>query len=298
MQKSAAERNQSWTIRRLILWATDYLRERGIDSPRLTAEVLLGGALGCSRLDLYLQHAKPLEDAELQRFKQLLLRRARREPLAYITGFREFWSLEFKVTPAVLIPRPETECLVESVLGIIDRFTGEAPRRILELGTGSGAVAVALAKERPRHFYVATDRSPAALEMAVENARRHDVAERIKFVCADWFSAFAAGAKRFDLIAANPPYIPSGELARLAPEIFEHEPLQALDGAEDGLACIRQIVAAAPALLNAGGRLLIEIGHDQRDALLRLTEASGGYTQTTFCKDLGGHDRVAVLHKK
>jgi len=282
----------------LIHWAADYLRQRRIDSPRLTAELLLCQALAASRLDLYLNYQKPLEDAELQRFKALLLRRARREPLAYITGIKEFWSLELRVTPAVLIPRPETECLVEAALVAMDRQAPDGPLRILELGTGSGAVSIALAKERPQHFFAATDRSTAAIAQAADNARRHALAAHIGFVCADWFSAFAPGAQRFDLIVTNPPYVPSADLQQLEPEIFEHEPRLALDGAADGLTCVRHIVAHAPGYLTPGGRLLVEIGHDQENDVRALIEAGGQYGDTVFHKDLGGHARVVAATKK
>lgn len=298
MQSSATDPHQRWTVRKLIRWAADYLKQRQIDSPRLTAEILLATALASNRLDLYLNYEKPLVDAELQHFKRLLLRRAGREPLAYITGKKEFWSLELEVSPAVLIPRPETECLVEAALEILDRAAHTEPRRILELGTGSGAIVIALAKERPQHFYTATDRSADAIDQAARNARRHDVAGRICFLCADWYSAFATGIKRFDLIVSNPPYIPTGELPRLAPEINKHEPCLALDGTEDGLACVRHIVTHAPGLLRRGGGLLLEIGHDQRDRVLELVQANDQYTDTVFRKDLGGHARVAVVAKK
>lgn len=298
MQRSATDSHQKWTVRKLIRWATDYLKQRGVDSPRLATEVLLAIALESNRLDLYLNYQKPLDDAELQRFKRLLLRRAGREPLAYITGNKEFWSLELNVNPAVLIPRPETEVLVEAALSILDRHSEAGPRRILELGTGSGAIVIALAKERPQHYYTATDRSTAAIVQAAQNAHRHDVAGRISFLCADWYSAFATGPARFDLIVSNPPYISTGELSRLAPEIHQYEPLIALDGAEDGLACIRHIVDDAPGFLQAGGGLLIEIGHDQRESVRSLAQTNIDYADTVFHKDLGGHARVAAITKK
>lgn len=287
-----------WTIRKLLSWATGYLQDHRIDSPRLTAEILLCGALKVNRIDLYLDFAKPLSGKELKRFKALLRRRISREPLAYITGKKEFWSLELSVSPAVLIPRPETECLVEVALAFLDRTGSGAGQRVLDLGTGSGAVIIALAAERPQHVYVATDLSAAAVEIARVNAVRHGVASLIGFVCADWFGAFAPPVARFDLIIANPPYIPSGTLPELEPEIFAHEPHLALDGAADGLGPLRRITAAAPSFLTAGGCLLLEIGYDQRDAVGRLAQAGGEYAPVRYMRDLGGHDRVAVLEKK
>ena len=300
MQNSAADAHQTWTIQNLIRWAAAYLKKHHVDSPRLTAELLLSTALGSSRLDLYLNYAKPLEDAELQEFKQLLLRRARREPLAYITGVKEFWSLELRVTPAVLIPRPETECLVEEALAILRRHGQDGSGRVLDLGTGSGAIVIALATGQPQHRYTATDVSPEAIQLAIENARRLDVDNRIDFICADWFDAVAQGegGQRFDLIVTNPPYIPSGDLQHLAPEIFEHEPHLALDGTEDGLACVRHIIESAPSFLKSGGRLLIEIGHDQSVDVREMAKSAGVYDETDFRKDMAGHRRVAVLAKK
>ena len=298
MQNSAADAHQTWTIQKLIRWAEGYLKKHGVDSPRLSAELLLSTALGTSRLDLYLNFAKPLEDVELQEFKRLLLRRARREPLAYITGVKEFWSLELKVTPTVLIPRPETECLVEAALSILDEHAKNDIWRILDLGTGSGAIVIALTTEQPQHSFTATDLSADAIRLATENACRHKVDKRIDFICSDWFNEINLSGKRFDLIVTNPPYIPTGDLPQLAPEIVNYEPHLALDGTPDGLASIRHIIENAPQFLKAGGRLLMEIGHDQSSAVQKMVTSVGAYAETGFRKDLAGHDRVAVLIKK
>ena len=298
MQNSAADAHQSWTIQKLIRWAEGYLKKHGVDSPRLSAELLLSAALGTSRLDLYLNFAKPLEDAELQAFKRLLLRRARREPLAYITGVKEFWSLELKVTPAVLIPRPETECLVEEALSILNEHAQDETWRILDLGTGSGAIVISLTTEQPQHLFTAADLSPDAIRLAAENACRYQVDKRIDFICSDWFNGIKPGGGLFDLIVTNPPYIKTGDLRQLAPEIFEHEPHLALDGTPDGLASIRRIIESAPPFLKTGGQLLIEIGHDQNNAVQEIVTSAGAYAETRFRKDLAGHDRVAVLIKK
>ena len=298
MQSSAADANQSWTIQKLIHWAAAYLKKHEVDSPRLSAELLLSTALGSSRLDLYLNFTKPLVTAELQEFKRLLLRRARREPLAYITGVKEFWSLELKVTPAVLIPRPETECLVEEALSILNEHAQNNSWRILDLGTGSGAIVIALATEKPQHSFSAVDLSPDALRLAAENACRHGVDKQIDFICSDWFDGIHPVGERFDLIVTNPPYIPTGNLAQLAPEIQEHEPCLALDGTPDGLASVRHIIEGAPPFLKTGGRLLMEIGHDQSGAVKKITASVEAYAKTGFRKDLAGHERVAVLIKK
>lgn len=298
MPTSTADAGPPWTIQKLIRWAAGYLKKHGADRPRLAAEVLLAAALGASRIDLYVNYAKPLEDAELENFKQLLLRRARREPLAYITGEKEFWSMALRVTPAVLIPRPETECLVEAALAAMGQGPRTGPARILELGTGSGAIVIALAGEQPQHRFTATDVSPAAVRVASDNARRHGVDGRIDFVCADWFEALRTGGQPFDLILSNPPYIRSADLPRLAPEICEHEPHLALDGSASGLAFIRLLIEQAPTFLQAGGRLLLEIGHDQSDDVRGMGESADAYADIDFRRDLNGHARVAVFTKK
>jgi len=298
MPTSTADAPSPWTIQKLIGWAAGYLKKHGVDSPRLSAEVLLATALGASRIDLYVNYAKPLEDAELKNFKQLLLRRARREPLAYITGVKEFWSMELRVTPAVLIPRPETECLVEAALAMMAQRLRPGPGRILELGTGSGAVVIALATEQPQHQFTATDVSPAAVQVASENARRHGADSRIDFICADGFEAITPGGRPFDFIVSNPPYIRSGDLPHLAPEITEHEPHLALDGTESGLAIIHLIIERAPSFLKPGGRLLMEIGYDQGSDVRRIGAAADAYADIALRRDLNGHTRVAVFTKK
>lgn len=298
MPAPTADRPSPWTIRKLIRWAAGYLEKHGADSPRLSAEVLLATVLGTSRIDLYVNYAKPLESTELDKFKQLLLRRARREPLAYITGEKEFWSMALRVTPAVLIPRPETECLVEAALAVMAQPLPTGPGRILEVGTGSGAIVIALASEQSQHRYTATDVSAAAVRVAAENARRHGVDHRIDFICADGFDAIVPGGRPFDIIVSNPPYIRSGELAHLAPEIYNYEPHLALDGTENGLAVIRRMIEQAPAFLKAGGRLLMEIAHDQDNDVRKLGAAADAYADIAFRRDLNGHMRVVVLTKK
>lgn len=298
MPAPTADRPSPWTIRKLIRWAAGYLEKHGADSPRLSAEVLLATVLGTSRIDLYVNYAKPLESTELDKFKQLLLRRARREPLAYITGEKEFWSMALRVTPAVLIPRPETECLVEAALAVMAQPLPTGPGRILEVGTGSGAIVIALASEQSQHRYTATDVSAAAVRVAAENARRHGVDHRIDFICADGFDAIVPGGRPFDIIVSNPPYIRSGELAHLAPEIYNYEPHLALDGTENGLAVIRRMIEQAPAFLKAGGRLLMEIAYDQDNDVRKLGAAADAYADIAFRRDLNGHMRVVVLTKK
>ena len=288
----------SWTIIKLIRWATSYLKSHDIDSPRATGEILLAHALKLKRIDLYLNYDQPLNDEELQRFKALIKRRIRREPVAYILGVKEFWSLDFEVNPNVLIPRPETECLVEKALDLLSQSSASSPRRILELGTGSGAIVTALASQQPQHVYFASDRFWPAVEVARVNAGRHECAARIHFFVGDWFSALNDARTGFDMIVSNPPYIPSRVISGLQPEICRFEPRTALDGAGDGLACYRTIIGAAAGYLKTAGMLVMEIGHDQREDVRRIAAAGDRFAEFDCARDYSGHDRVVWMRKK
>jgi release factor glutamine methyltransferase len=287
-----------WTILRVILWAAAYLKERGIDSPRSAAEILLAHALRTDRVQLYVHHDKPLEKAELAAFKELIRRRVRREPVAYIVGRKGFWTLDLAVGPEVLIPRPETECLVEAALAVLVKVPEGRCARVLDLGTGSGAVVLALAAEAGRHRYFASDLSIAAVATARRNALAAGVAGRVEFFAADWFSALKQGGEPFDVIVSNPPYVARSALAELQPEIVRHEPHLALDGGPDGLKSYRAIIGAAGGHLAPDGALLLEIGSDQRDAVQRIAAQAGGYDDGRCVADYAGRDRVVALRKK
>lgn len=285
-----------WTIIKLLKWTESYFDAHDIDSPRMTAEILLALALQTIRINLYLQHDKPLSHDELTRFKALIKRRINREPVAYITGSKGFWTLDFEVTRDVLIPRPDTECLVEAALALLPDRKTDPPKRILDLGTGSGAIIISLASERTFHVYVATDRSPAAAILAAKNASKNGLGKKIFFFCSDWFHGIHP-QQRFDIIVSNPPYIPTETIASLAPEISRFEPRMALDGDYDGLSDIRKIIHAAPDYLNNEGYLLLEIGFDQMEQVSAIAENSGFYTGIEFIQDDAGHHRVAKLKK-
>lgn len=259
--------SETWTVLKVLQWTANYLQQAGVDNGRLDGELLLAATLGLDRVGLYLNYDRPMEPAELEGFREFVKRRARREPLQYILGTTEFWSLPFKVTPAVLIPRPDTEILVEEALKRAD----DAPS-ILDVGTGSGAIAVALAHELPAAQVVAVDCSPEALAVARGNATLNGVDGRISFQEGDLFALESA---EYDLVLSNPPYIPVADIPTLMPEVRDHEPRGALVGGEDGLEAYRALARQAPTLLRAQGWLLVEVGIGQAEAVAELLEAAG-----------------------
>jgi len=284
-----------WTIIKLLSWTESYFQSHSIDSPRLTGELLLAYSLDITRLDLYLQHDRPLNKNELSHFKALIKKRAENQPVAYITGEKGFYESDFRVTKDVLIPRPDTETIVEQALKILNANKNNRPWNILELGTGSGAIIISLAKEKPHNYYFASDFSIAALEIAKKNAEKI-INNKIIFFCTDWFSSIKE-SMQFDLIISNPPYIPSSDIAKLEPEIREFEPMLALDGGKDGLNSIRFILKKAHCCLAPGGVILLEIGFDQKDRLINIVNKYSQYPSIKFIKDLSGHNRVALIKK-
>lgn len=290
---------EDWTPLKLIQWTTGHFEKKNIPNPRLDAELLLAHVLQCPRIDLYTGYEKIVSEKDLATFKALIERRAKREPLQYMIGETEFWGLKIKVTPDVLIPRPETELLVEEALKNVGAGFSRPGRenraptgiQILDIGTGSGCIAIALAKNLPDAKIVATDISREALAIARENAEVHGVADRIEFVLADiapW-RAFQAEDRKFDLILSNPPYIPTAEFPELQPEVRDFEPRKALDGGPEGLEVIDRILDEAPAFLKPKGHLLLEIGEGQGEKLR--VKASH------IRKDYSGIERVFVFKK-
>ncbi len=273
-----------WTPLRLIAWTQDFFARKGVDAPRLTAELLLAHALSCDRVRLYLDFDKPLGDPELGRFRDLVRRRAEGEPTAYLVGRREFFGRPFRVDPRVLVPRPETELVLEAALAAL--APGGAA---LDLCTGSGCLAISLALERPGARVVATDVSEDALAVARENAAA--LGAVVEFATGDLWAAVHGGA-RFDVIVSNPPYVPAGELAGLPREV-RREPCIALDGGEDGLEAIRRIVAGAPARLVPGGALCVEMHESHAEALPRLCREAG-FSSAEARRDLAGLARFTV----
>ena len=289
---SARAHTETWTVLRLMLWSADYLKTHGVPSARLDAEYMLSHVLGVGRLEMYLQHERPLTARELDDFRPLLRRRAKREPLQYVLGRQAFRSLDLEVRPGVLIPRPETESLVEEVLAWA-RGHGRADLVGLDVGTGSGAIALSLLAEGPFGGFVGSDVSTAALEVAARNRDALGMRERLDLRAGGLFEPVRAG-ERFDVIVSNPPYVAEAERPALAPEVVDWEPTEALFGGSDGLAVIREIVRGASAVLRPEGLLALEVGAGQANAVAALVEARGEYRDVGIRKDLAGKDRVVV----
>ncbi|HWO23153.1 MAG TPA: peptide chain release factor N(5)-glutamine methyltransferase [Kofleriaceae bacterium] len=275
----------AWTTLAVLDWTTQRFTEAGIAGARLEAQLLLAHVLGCSRVQLYTGFDKPLAEQELAGYRELIKRRLGGEPVAYLLGEHEFWALPFYVDASVLVPRPDTETVIEVARGLRDPA---APCRVLDLCTGSGAIAISLAKELPAAQVVATEVSPEAAAIARRNAERNAVAERVEIRAGDLFAPVAG--ERFDLIVANPPYIATAVIATLAPEV-RREPALALDGGPDGLAFYDRICAAAAAHLLPGGAIVLEHGFDQADAVRARLEAAG-FSRVTLTRDLGKNPRV------
>jgi release factor glutamine methyltransferase len=273
----------------LLRWTTDYFGEKGIDNPRLDAELLLAHVLEQERMYLYVHFDQPLQHEEREQYKALIRRRANGEPTQYLTGVQEFWSLEFRVTPAVLVPRPETEHLVEAAIALAKQ---SSQAKILDIGTGSGAIAICLKHEEPEAELFACDISEDALNVAAQNAKTLLKDENgVLFRQGDLFAPFADMS--FDLIVSNPPYISTKEYEALEPHVREHEPQGALHAGEDGLDVYRRLIAEAPDYLNEGGHVLVEIGYGQKEAVTELFERQG-FEIREIINDYAGIERVIV----
>jgi release factor glutamine methyltransferase len=285
---------EPWSIKRVLSWATDDFRRRGNKTARLDAELLLGEALGFDRIKLIVEAERPLAEGELGRYRELIKRRRNGEPIAYILGRREFFALPFRVDRRVLIPRPDTEVLVETALsGTRDRHLYG---RLLDLCTGSGCVAIAFAKDRPTWRVTAVDLSPEAAALARENARRAGVVHNVGVLEGDLFAPLPEGAQ-FELITANPPYIPSGDISGLDVDVRDFEPRLALDGGQDGLTVIRRLLSDAPRYLVPGGLIALEVGFDQA-ALVAPLFQEAGFVEVARAKDLAGVERVVSGRRK
>ena len=288
---------QDWTVGQLLKWTTDYLKRHRSDSPRLDAEVLLAEALGCRRIDLYAAFGELPDEEVRTAFRELVRRRAEGAPVAYLVGHREFFSLDFRVTPDVLIPRPESELLVVAMLDLARRLPAEREISICDVGTGSGIIAVCAAKHLPQCRVTAVDISPAALGVARGNAAKHGVQERIKLIESDLLSAVPPG-ERFDFIVANPPYVSTAEMQALAPDVRDFEPPLALVAGQRGTEVIESLLPQAAERLDPGGHLLIEISPMVHDAVRALLEADDRFQLGPTVKDLARLPRVVQAVRK
>lgn len=275
-----------WTMLKVIQWTSEYFQQKGIDNPRLEAEVLLAHLLGIDRMGLYLNYETPLTEEERAAYREMIQRRTAGEPIAYIVGYKEFWSMRFAVSPECLIPRPETEHLVEEAVRIGKGM--QPPLQVLEIGYGCGAMAIALATEFEGAQIVATDISLGARYLAQENADAYGVGDRITFVLADLYPPREGS---FNFICSNPPYIPTAQVLQLASEVRDYEPLTALDGGEDGLRFFREIAQGAPDFLAEGGWLLLEMGKGQDPQVAALLQERG-FTYIDLIPDYAGVKRV------
>ncbi|MBA3314648.1 MAG: peptide chain release factor N(5)-glutamine methyltransferase [Planctomycetota bacterium] len=282
-----------WTVKRILDWTTEHLKKHGSDSARLDAEILLAHARGCKRIELYTRYDEPLTERQRALMRDLVRRRANAEPVAYLVGFKEFFSLPFKVTPDVLIPRPETETLVLEAVEIAKASTAER-LTLLDLCTGSGCIAVAATKATVKFSTTATDMSEPALAIARRNAASIGVVERIEFRHGDLFDALPADSI-FDVIVSNPPYVSDGEYETLAPDIRLHEPANALLAGADGMDVLRRIAAEAPQRLNFGGHLLVELDPAQANSFSNMLRPS--FRDVRIVKDLAGLPRVVHAMK-
>jgi release factor glutamine methyltransferase len=288
----------AWTVGRLLTWTTDWLGARGSESPRLDAEVLLAFVRGCPRIALYTAFDVPVGEEERARFRGLVKRRGEGEPVAYLVGSREFFSLPFGVTPAVLVPRPETEQLVIRVLDLCQTAgpAGQRPR-IIDVGTGSGAIVVTLAKRLPQAEFVATDISPAALAVARDNATRHGVADKVEFVECDLLGDPRA-AGPWDVIVSNPPYVREDEFDTLPRDVRLHEPRTALVAGPTGVEVIGRLAAAAAEKLVPGGWLLVEVGPSTAAAAEEVVAAQSALSLEPTLKDIAALPRVVQARRR
>ena len=280
------KKEREWTVREVLAWTRDYLRKAKVDRARFEAELLLAHALGTERLELYLHPERVLTPEERARFRELIQRRRAGEPLQYLLGEVEFMGLKLKVNEHVLIPRPETEGLVELVLQDVKQEAKDQELKILDLGTGSGAIAIALAQALPRSRVLAVDISAEALALAAENAQRNGIGN-VEFRRSDWFSNVV---EKFEIIVANPPYVAREEARRLPREV-RAEPREAWDGGPSGLEHLKRIIAEAPRHLVPGGRLYLEIGAGQGAMTRELALATGAFDPVEVLRDLAGRER-------
>lgn len=281
----------AWTVQRILQWTAGFLADRGVESARLESELLLAHARGCPRIRLYTDFEAVVPQDQRARMRELVQRRARREPLAYIIGEREFYGRPFFVGPGVLVPRPETELLIDLAL---ESLPADAPLHIADVGAGSACIAVTMAVQRPSYRITATELSRQALDFAARNIARHEVGDRVQLLQGDLLLPIReTGERSLDAVLSNPPYIRDGDMDGLAPEVVEYEPCEALAGGPDGLDCIRRLVEQSAKVIRPGGFMALEIDPPQADSVSRLLEQSG-FRGVLVKRDLNGDDRIVA----
>ena len=288
---------QSWTIQKLLNWITEYFTDKGLDSPRLAAELLLSDVLEMQRIELYTQFDKPVAKQQLDHLQDLVKRAGQNEPIEYLTGKTEFYSLQFSVTSDCMIPRPETELLVEKAIEFLR--SREGTQFVCDIGTGTGCIAIAIGRNCPDVRIIATDICDAALSVAAENVEKHQLHDRIELLSGDLFEPVAQRINngKFDLIVCNPPYVSTAEFETLEKNVKDYEPKLALLAGRDGLDIHRRIIEKADTFLKPGAALMLEIGYSQRQAVRKLLEKKDCFAEIKIEKDLNGNDRIAIAKK-
>ncbi len=285
---------EAWTVKRLLEWTTGFFKDHGSESPRLEAEILLAHSLKCSRIELYTRFDEEPKEEVKTLFRDLVKRRGKGEPVAYLTGAREFFSLEFNVASDVLIPRPETEHLVLETIELVKKNKNQASWKICDLGTGSGNIAVTLAKNIAAAEITAIDISENALKIARKNADKNKVSDKIRFIKSDLFAALPAGEDPFDIIVSNPPYVTEEEYRQLEPMVRDFEPKEALLAGPDGCSVIGRIVQNAPDYLKSGGNIFIEASPMIIDHVIEIFQKNGNWCEIKKIKDLSRLERFAA----
>ncbi len=286
-----------WTIRKLLAWITDYLTENSVDAPRLSGELLLSHVLGLKRIELYTQFDKIVDKEHLDRLHGLVKRAGQHEPVAYLVGKTEFYSIELEVAPDCLIPRPETELLVQRAIEFLRMRSG--PQHVCDLCTGCGCIAVAVARNFPEAHVIATDISDKALAVAARNVEKHQLQDRIELLCGDLFEPLVPhlDVTQWDLIACNPPYVSASEYERLEKNVKDYEPRLALWAGDDGLDVYRQLCERIDQFLRPGGALLLEIGYAQGPAVKEMLDGAALFAEVTIEKDFHNNDRIAMARR-
>jgi release factor glutamine methyltransferase len=290
----------AWTVRRLLEWTAAFFTRKNVDAPRLSAELLLAHVLNVPRIKLYTDYERVLSEQHLSTFRSLVQRASEQEPIAYLTGKAHFFNLEFEVGPGVLIPRPDTETLVENVLQLARNTPGFEAPRVLDLCTGSGCIAAAIAHRLKNAIVTAVDKSDKAVAIAKRNIEKLGLNDRVNVEHGDLYEPLSrvVDVAPFNLIVSNPPYVPTNQMEKLDHNVRDYEPPEALDGGIDGLVLHRQILESAADRLVPGGRIYLEIGYDQGPASIEMASHYADFDDVRILKDYAGHDRVLTARRK